>query len=247
MSPLLAQIVAELRFSHMASLHYTPLSFDRPLWPTYCSFILADSTSLDVRIWHTKDPGLRGAATVLFGRGFPPSLPSPDARASSFSLSDPQRPWSAAVHDALPRCDVVRSDPSCAVHLQTGPDLLASVPSPLNAACPCRCCSQAGLTLGLAITGIPEGPERRDCSPVSLSPLSLEWHLALTCPPKGDCPLREQSDPPTSHWLAHLPRQFPSPLPLSPRSPSYYPSHLTPSRRRSSAAERTTCRHPSGH
>ncbi|KAL6699654.1 hypothetical protein J3F84DRAFT_361388, partial [Trichoderma pleuroticola] len=106
-----------------------------------------------------------------------------------FFFQTHSRPWSAAVQGALPRCDAVRSDPSSSVYLQTGLIyLLASVLSPLNAACPCRCGSQAPMNLGLAITSGHKGTRGRNYSPVSLSILSLRWHLSLTCPPKGDCP-----------------------------------------------------------
>lgn len=118
-----------------------------------------------------------------------------------FFFQTHNNPWSAAVQGALPRCDAVRSDPSCSVYLQTSLIyLLASEPSPLNAACPCRCGSQAPMNLGLAITGVHKGIRGRNYSPVSLSMLLPEVAPLSDVPAaQGRLPLWKQSDPPRSH------------------------------------------------
>ncbi|KAL6887362.1 hypothetical protein HDV57DRAFT_357361 [Trichoderma longibrachiatum] len=124
---------------------------------------------------------------VLFGHGSPASLPSPDARASSSSRSGPQGPRSAAVHDALPRCDVVRSDPSYSVALRTG--LICWRQCHVRSMWPALAAAagKAALTLGLAITGVPKGSGGRNYSPspispslVPCSPSSYPSHLALS-------------------------------------------------------------------
>lgn len=103
------QIIAELRFAHLASC-ISP--------PPFALVVLAFCTLhpcrvhplQDVQIWHTRDSGLRD-----------PAIPRCMCyKYFFFSSLTHSRPWSAAVHSGLPRCDDVRSDPSCSVNLQMG-------------------------------------------------------------------------------------------------------------------------------
>lgn len=159
MSPLLSQIIAELRFAHLAPFALHPLPSPAL---AHCSFILAGSTLLDVQIWHTKDRGRTEQATVSLGHGPLLSLLSPDARASSFLFQTHSRPSSAAAQGALPRCDAVRSDPSCSVYLQTGLIcLLASELSPLNAALPLPLRFAGPYEPGLGDNQRPQGNKRK--------------------------------------------------------------------------------------